>query len=110
VMKRSGNQGTVEWDGKDPRYLTLINIPKSDSAAKGDTVMTSVNSSFPPGFIVGTIEEVIEDKSSNFYIFRLRTAANFFNLQQVHVVENAQFEEQTRLAEDTRKKIDQKGN
>ena len=110
TMKRSGSLGTIEWDGKDPLFLTLLNIPKSDSIAKGDTVMTSVNSSFPPGFVVGTIDEVILDKSTNFYVLRLRTAANFFNLQQVHVIENAQYEEQAKLQEDTRKKIDQRVN
>jgi len=110
TMKRSGSLGTIEWDGKDPLFLTLLNIPKSDSIAKGDTVMTSVNSSFPPGFVVGTIDEIILDKSTNFYVLRLRTAANFFNLQQVHVIENAQYEEQAKLQEDTRKKIDQRVN
>ena len=110
TMKRSGSLGTIEWDGKNPLFLTLLNIPKSDSIARGDTVMTSVNSSFPPGFIVGTIDEVILDKSTNFYVLRLRTAANFFNLQQVHVIENAQYEEQAKLQEDTRKKIDQRVN
>ena len=110
TMKRSGSLGTIEWDGKNPLFLTLQNIPKSDSVAKGDTVMTSVNSSFPPGFVVGTIDEVILDKSTNFYVLRLRTAANFFNLQQVHVIENAQYEEQAKLQEDTKKKIDQRVN
>ncbi|HEX6191868.1 MAG TPA: rod shape-determining protein MreC [Chitinophagaceae bacterium] len=110
TMKRSGSLGTVEWDGKNPLFLTLVDIPKSDSIAKGDTVMTSVNSSFPPGFVVGTIDEVILDKSTNFYVLRVRTAANFFNLQQVHVIENAQYEEQAKLQEDTRKKIDQRAN
>ena len=110
TMKRTGSLGTIEWDGKNPLFLTLQNIPKSDSVAKGDTVMTSVNSSFPPGFVVGTIDEVILDKSTNFYVLRLRTAANFFNLQQVHVIENAQYEEQAKLQEDTKKKIDQRVN
>lgn len=107
VLKKTGNMGTIEWDGKDPLFLTLRNIPKSDSVVRGDTVVTSVNSSFPPGFIVGTVEEVVTDKSTNFYVLRLRTAANFFNLQQVHVIENLTYDEQTRLLEDTRKRIDE---
>jgi rod shape-determining protein MreC len=106
VMKKSGNLGRIEWDGKNPLYLTLRNIPKSDSVMRGDTVLTSVNSSFPPGFVVGTVEDVVDDKSTNFYVLRIKTGANFFNLQQVHVIENLQSEEQARLQEDTRKKID----
>jgi rod shape-determining protein MreC len=106
AMKRSGNNGTIEWDGKNPLYLTLKNIPKSDSVVKGDTVVTSINSSFPAGFMVGTVAEIVDDKSTNFYVLRLKTAANFFNLQQVHVIENLQFEEQTKLLEETKKRID----
>lgn len=106
VVKRTGSMGTVEWDGKNPLFLTLRNIPKSDSVVIGDTVLTSVNSNFPPGFMVGTVSEVITDKSTNFYVLRLKTAANFFNLQQVHVIENLFYTEQTRLLQDTKKKID----
>ena len=110
VLKKTGNMGTIEWDGKDPRFLTLKNIPKSDSVVKGDTVVTSVNSSFPPGFIIGTVSEIVTDKSTNFYVLRLRTAANFYNLQQVHVIENLQYDEQSRLLTETRKMIDDPKN
>ncbi|HEX7906110.1 MAG TPA: rod shape-determining protein MreC [Chitinophagaceae bacterium] len=110
VMKRSGNMGSIEWDGKNPLYLTMKNIPKSDSIVKGDTVLTSINSNFPPGFIVGTVAEIIADKSTNFYVLRLKTAANFYNLQQVHVVERVGYDEQAKLNEDTKKKIDDPKN
>jgi rod shape-determining protein MreC len=107
VLKRSRSMGTIEWDGKNPLFLTLRNIPRSDSVVKGDTVVTSVNSNFPPGLMVGTVAEVIADKSTNFYVLRLKTAANFFSLQQVHIVENLTYDEQNKLLQDTRKKIDE---
>jgi rod shape-determining protein MreC len=106
IMKRTGNIGIIEWDGQNPLYLTLKNIPKSDSVAVGDSILTSVNSYFPPGFMVGTVDKVIMDKNSNYYVLRIKPAANFFNLQQVHVVENLQFDEQNKLLEDTKKMID----
>ena len=107
VLKRSRSMGTVEWDGKNPLFLTLRNIPKSDSVVKGDTVLTSVNSNFPPGLMVGTVEEVITDKSTNFHVLKLKTAANFFSLQQVHVIENLSYAEQSKLLQDTKQKIDE---
>ena len=107
MLKRSRSMGTIEWDGKNPLFLTLRNIPRSDSVVKGDTVVTSVNSNFPPGLMVGTVAEVISDKSTNFYVLRLKTAANFFSLQQVHVIENLTYAEQDKLLQDTRKKIDE---
>lgn len=110
ALKKSGNMGTIEWDGRNPLYLTMKNIPKSDSVMVGDTVITGINSSFPPGFMVGTISEIVDDRSTNFYVLLLKTAANFYNLQQVHIVENLQYAEQTSLLEQTKKLVDDPKN
>ncbi|TAL50631.1 MAG: rod shape-determining protein MreC [Chitinophagaceae bacterium] len=108
MMKKSRNSGTIEWDGKNPLYLTLRGIPKSDSIAVGDTVLTSIYSfNFPPGLMLGTVAEKVEDKSTNFHVLNIKTAANFQNLQQVFVIENLQREEQMQLDKDTRKKIEE---
>jgi rod shape-determining protein MreC len=107
-LKRSGEFGTLQWDGKDPRYLILKGMPKSVEVKKGDTVLTSTYSyNFPPGYLIGTVAEVIADNSTGFYVLKIKTAANFFNLQQVHVIENIQYDEQVKLFEDTRKKIEE---
>ena len=108
IMKRSGNAGTISWDGKSPLYLTMIGIPKSDSVARGDTVLTGTYSlSFPPLKMIGRVASVIKDNSSSFYILQIKTAANFQSLQHVFVVENLQAEEQEKLDKETRKKIDE---
>ncbi|WP_276504953.1 rod shape-determining protein MreC [Terrimonas pollutisoli] len=107
LVKKTNSSGTLSWDGKDPRYLTLSSIPKSDSLVKGDTILTGNYSlSFPPGHMVGTVAEIIPDPSTNFYVLKIKTAANFQNLQQVMVVENIQEAEQTQLNAETKKKIE----
>lgn len=107
MMKKSRNNGRIEWDGQSSVYLTLRNIPKSDSVLVGDTVLTGINSyNYPPGWMIGTVSEVVEDKSTNFYVLRVRPFANFQNLQQVFVVENLQREEQVALDRATQKKVD----
>lgn len=107
-LKKSGESGIVKWDGKDPRYLILKNIPKSVDVKKGDTVLTSAYSfNFPPGHMLGTVDEIIPDNSISFYILKIKTTADFLNLHQVHVVENIQYDEQVRLFEETRKKIEE---
>lgn len=107
-LKKSGDFGTLQWDGKDPRYLTLKNIPKSAEVKKGDTVLTSSYSyNFPPGYIVGTVTDITMDNVTGFLNLKVKTAANFFNLQQVHIIENLQYDEQTSLSNDTKKKIEQ---
>jgi rod shape-determining protein MreC len=108
IMKRSGSAGTISWDGKNPLYLTMTGVPKSDSVAQGDTVLTGTYSlSFPPLKMIGTVASVIKDNSSSFYVLQIKTAANFQNLQHVFVVENLQNEEEEKLDRDTRKKIDE---
>lgn len=105
-LKNGGERGTVEWDGVNPMYVSLKDIPKSAKVSKGDTVVTSSTSSlFPGNIMVGTISDVMDDKSSNFYSLRLKTATNFFNVEYVYVIENTQYDEQKRLEDSTRKKF-----
>ncbi len=106
-VKKYKISGTLSWDGKDPRFLTLTNIPKSDSLIKGDTIVTGNYSlSFPPGHLVGTIAEIIPDPSTNFYVLKILAVANFQNLQHVMVVENLQYNDQDNLLKETKKKIE----
>jgi rod shape-determining protein MreC len=108
ALKKSGDFGTIEWDGKNPQQLTLKRIPNNINVQKGDTVLTSSYSfNYPPGFMIGTISDIISDKSTNFYTLKVKPAANFFNLQQVFVIENLQYDEQVKLFSETKKKIEE---
>jgi rod shape-determining protein MreC len=105
-LKNGGERGTVEWDGISPMFVTLKDIPKSAKLQPGDSVVTSPTSSlFPGNLMVGTIAEIVEDKSSNFYTLKIRPATNFFNIEYVYVIANSQFVEQKRLEDSTRKKF-----
>ncbi len=98
MLKKGNIPGTVEWDGKNPRYITLRNIPKSITVAKGDSVLTSsYSANFPSDIMVGVVSEVSQDPGSNFLIIRLKTATNFYNIEYVNLVENIQWDEQRRL-------------
>jgi rod shape-determining protein MreC len=107
-LKKTGDGGTAEWDGKDPRFLTLKRIPKTVEVKKGDTVLTSaVSYNFPPGYMVGTISDIKLDNTSGMYLLKVKTSANFYSLQQVYVIENMERAEQVKLFDDTKKKIEQ---
>ncbi|MFZ9694236.1 MAG: rod shape-determining protein MreC [Chitinophagaceae bacterium] len=106
-LKKSGDFGTLEWDGKNPGLLLVKGLPKSLNVRVGDSVVTSRYSfNFPPGYLVGTVAQIISDKGTNFLLLKVKPAANFYNLQQVLVVENLQFKEQTHLDEQSRKRIE----
>jgi rod shape-determining protein MreC len=108
IMKKSGSAGTISWDGKNPLYLTMTGVSKSDSIAKGDTVLTGTYSlSFPPLKMIGTVASIVKDNTSSFYVLKIKPGANFQNLQHVFVVENLQDDEQQKLNKETQKKIDE---
>jgi rod shape-determining protein MreC len=105
-LKNGGERGTIEWDGISPTYVSLKDIPKSARVQKGDSIVTSQTSSiFPGNLMVGTISEIMDDKSSNFYSLKVKPSTNFFNIEYVYVIANAQFVEQKRLEDSTRKKF-----
>lgn len=103
-LARTGETGTVEWDGRDPQFITLKNIPRSAQVKVGDTIVTSKYSTFPPNQPVGYVAQILAEQSSNFYSLRLRPATNFFNVQFVYVVNNLQRQEQDSLEKATLKR------
>ena len=105
-LKNGGERGAIEWDGLTPLFVTLKDIPKSAKVAKGDTILTSQTSSlFPANIMVGTVFDIIPDNTSNFYTLKVRPATNFFNIEYVYVIDNLQYDEQKRIEDSTRKKV-----
>ena len=98
--------GTIVWDGNEPNYLSMINVRKSVKVTKGDTVFTSgITTTFPYGLMIGTVEQVAPEKSTNNYIIKIKSTANFYNLQYVYVIDNYQKEEINKLIEKAKSKI-----
>jgi rod shape-determining protein MreC len=66
-------------------------------------VTSGYSLSFPPGILIGTVTNVVEDKTSNFVTLQIKPSTNFYNVEYVMVVDNLQKEEQKKLEEATRK-------
>jgi rod shape-determining protein MreC len=85
----------------------LKKIPKTVDVKQGDTVLTSrVSFNYPPGYMVGTVADIKLDNTTGMYQLKIRTAANFYNLQQVHILENTDYAEQIKLNQETQKKTE----
>ncbi|MBS1760258.1 MAG: rod shape-determining protein MreC [Bacteroidetes bacterium] len=108
-LKKSGDLGTILWDGKNPNYLTMIRVPKAAAVAEGDSVITSGNNdiTFPKGFLVGTVSKITLDNAQGMYQLQIKPAANLYNLQQVHIINNIDRLEQQHLMEETKNKVEQ---
>jgi rod shape-determining protein MreC len=104
MLKNSKDAGTVIWDGKDPNRLLLADIRKSAKVAKGDSVISSgYTTHFPYGLLIGTVEEIVPDKSTNNYFIKLKSAANFYSLPFVYVIDNVQKESINKLLDKVKK-------
>lgn len=98
MLKNGNNTGMIEWDGSNAQYVILRNIPRSVKIKKGDTVLTSnLATFFPEGVMVGTVADIANESSSNFYLLRIKTATNFYTLQNVFLVDNLLINEQKNL-------------
>ena len=88
-LQGSGFYGSLVWDGKDPRYAMLEELPRHVEFHNGDTVVTSGYSAvFPPGLIVGTIVGKQTGKSASFESLRVKLTTNFSQLSNVRVITN----------------------
>jgi rod shape-determining protein MreC len=97
LLKKTGDFGTVQWDGKNPDYVKLKYVPTHVNAAKGDTIVTSgYNAVYPEGIMVGYIDEIKRDETL-FYDITVKLSQDFRKLSFVEVVKNNLKHEQDSL-------------
>ncbi|MEO7045652.1 MAG: rod shape-determining protein MreC [Ferruginibacter sp.] len=103
-LLKSGEVGTLSWDGKQPNIVTLNNIPKSAKIVKGDTIITSgLSTTFPKGLMLGRVEEVFAETATNNFRIKFHTAANFYNLEYAYAIINDQQEPVNKILEKLKK-------
>jgi rod shape-determining protein MreC len=103
-LKKSGETGSIIWDGQQTNIVILKDISKEVKIAIGDSVITSgFSDKFPYGLLIGTIKEIDNDKTSSTFTIRVKTAANFYNLQYVYVINNLQKDDPAQLLKKVKK-------
>jgi rod shape-determining protein MreC len=87
MINRTGNFGTVRWDGRDPRYTSLQFIPRHVTPLPGDSIVTSgLNAVFPEKILVGIISRAHLQPNELFWDIQVELAQDFTKLQHVEVV------------------------
>lgn len=90
VIKRTGNFGTTQWDGTDPRVANLLYVPRHVKLELGDSVVTSgYNAVFPEGVLIGTVKAVGLREEALFHDIRVELAQDFSSLYYVRIVKSA---------------------
>lgn len=97
-LKGSREIGLLRWDGKNPRYAIIEDIPKHTLVELGDSVITTGFSNyFPEGIITGTVSDHGVIEGDNFHNITIRLSCSFAGLDYVEVVENMRKEEMENL-------------
>lgn len=93
-LKKTNHYGSLEWNGENPQIVQLVDIAINANVKKGDTIITSGQSSiFPKGILIGTVEDFKHDIAENFYEINVRLFNDMTNLEHVYVIENIHKEE-----------------
>jgi rod shape-determining protein MreC len=88
-LYKTGETGTMLWDGHEPETLILSGITKSAKVTKGDKIITSgFSTAFPLGIKIGSVTKVYNEKASNNFKIYCKTATNFYNLTYVYIIQN----------------------
>ncbi|WP_163718384.1 rod shape-determining protein MreC [Mangrovibacterium lignilyticum] len=93
-IQHSNYFGTLAWNGLDPKYARLNEIPFHVKMEIGDTIVTSGYSDvFPEGIPIGVIEEFDHASGRNFFDISVKLLTNFANLSYVEIAKNNHLEE-----------------
>lgn len=85
--KRSGDFGVLLWNGIDPDYVQMDEVPRHAVIHVRDTLVTSGFSSiFPEGIPVGYVTRCSTPENKSYYFIEAKTAAVFRTLSYVKVV------------------------
>ena len=88
-VKGSNYFGSLVWDGKDPRFAVLEELPRHVKFVRGDTIVTSGYSSvFPEGGMVGTVDGFSKQRNDNFYALTVKLSTDFFRLNDVRILDD----------------------
>lgn len=93
ILPKSGDAGSVAWDGTSYTSALLHDIPHHVAVAPGDSVVTSGYSNiFPYGLLIGFVDR-IETRGADFNTIRIRLATDFNRLRYVTVFQKAHQQE-----------------
>jgi len=86
-IKRNREFGSLVWEGFDPRYFRMKDVPKYVHVQRGDTIQTSGYSDmFPRGIMVGTIDSFWLEPGSNIFGINVKLINDLRKTSYVYVV------------------------
>lgn len=88
-LKSSGQIGGTSWDGRNYRFVDLIEIARHVSVNQGDTVVTSgLTDVFPEGLMIGVVSETELGAGDNYHQTVVELSTDYKALKYVQVLRN----------------------
>ena len=89
VVTPANQNGTLIWEGTDPRVAYLEAIPQHSEINIGDSVFTNGFSNiFPKGLLIGTVKSVQVGNNASFLTIKVNLATHYTDVYTVYLVEN----------------------
>ena len=106
AIRGRGYFGYLQWYGGDPAVAYVEDVPRHARFKRGDWVETSGYSAiFPPGVLVGRIENIYNSADGISYRLKVRLATDFGCVRDVFVVNEKNVEERLRLLQQVKDSI-----
>ncbi|MDH6305479.1 rod shape-determining protein MreC [Parabacteroides sp. PF5-5] len=100
---RSSHIGSLSWNGREPQYANLDELPRHVEFQIGDTIVTSGFSAvFPEGILVGYVSSFERQRDDNFNSLKIKLATDFQRLSNVMVITNYRQSEQREIEEEAK--------
>lgn len=101
----SNYQGSITWDGKNPHFVNLEKLSKYAEPQIGQEVLTTgLESYFPAGLKIGTIESLTPDALGISYTARLHLSAELSKCDNLILMDNLSSDELRQLEEQAAQK------
>ncbi len=107
AIKDRGYFGYLHWYGGDPAIAYVEDVPRHAKFRLGEWVVTSGFSSiFPPGVLVGKIEQVYNSKDGLSYKLKVRLSTDFSCVRDVCVINDKSIAERATALKAARDSMD----
>lgn len=98
-LNSSKEYGSLVWDGMNPKFAYLKDIPTHVKIKIGDSVSTTgFSQKYPKDIFIGRVIKCDLNSGDNFYNIKIALSTNFSTLRYVYIVED-NFSEEIRTLE-----------
>lgn len=104
-LRKSGYFGYLNWDGGNPLYAWMNDVPRYAKIQTGDVIETSGFSSvFPEGLFIGKVNQVRNSKDGLSYRIKVHLGTDFARLRDVSIIMSSDQNELDSLASQLKEK------